>query len=187
MKAKVNKVTIRLMQGDIFALTVDVVVHSTDPTLTISPRLAAAGGPKIEQETLLVGWCDVGSAVMTGAGRLSAQKVIHVVGPKWGEGSERGKLANATWDTLRLVEEGGYRSVALPAIATGSIGGYPVENCARIMMQQIVDYTFEPLKSLREIIICVDGDTALEPFEREFQRQLEDLTDTGSGGKVPVH
>ena len=70
--------------------------------------------------------------------------------------------------------------------ATGAVGGYPVENCARIMMQQIVDYTFEPLKTLREIIICVDSETALEPFEREFQRQLEDLTDTGSTGKVPV-
>lgn len=186
MKAKVNKVTIRLIQGDILALNVDVIVHSTDPTLTLPHRLGTLAGPSLEQETLLLGWCDVGSAVMTGAGKLPAKKMIHAVGPRWGEGSERGKLANATWETLRLVEAGGFKSVALPAIAAGAVGGYPIENCARIMMHQIVDFTFEPLKALREIIVCLDTDVALDVFEREFERQLEELKDTGSSGKVPV-
>lgn len=185
MKAKVNKTTIKLIQGDILASKADAIVNSTDPTLTVSPRLAAAAGIIVEQECLLIGWCEVGGAVMTSSGKLAAQKLIHVVGPRWGEGSERGKLANATWETLRLAEENGYRSLALPAIATGAVGGYPVENCARIMLQQIVDFTFEPLKSLREIQIYVDTESELQVFERELERQLAALRDSGSG-KVPA-
>lgn len=185
MKKKVNKVTIRLLQGDIFALAADALVHSTDPRLSISSRLAAAAGPSVEQECLLIGWCDVGSAIMTSAGRLQAQHVIHAVGPRWGEGSERGKLANATWEVLRLAEEVGHRSVALPAISAGAVGGYPIENCARVMLQQIIDFTFEPLKTLREIIICAENDAERLVFERELTQQIEELRDTGPG-KVPV-
>jgi O-acetyl-ADP-ribose deacetylase (regulator of RNase III) len=184
MKAKVNKVLIRLLQDNILTLSVDVIVNSTDTSLSVSPRLTAAAGSTVEQECLLLGWCDVGSAVVTNAGKLTAKKLIHAVGPRWGEGSERGKLANVTWEALRLAEEGGYRSVALPAIAT-AIGGYPVENCARIMLQQIIDFTFEPLKTVREIVVCVETETEWLAFEREFQRQIEELKDTGSG-KVPA-
>ncbi|MCU0513673.1 MAG: macro domain-containing protein [Anaerolineae bacterium] len=186
MKAKVNKVTIRLVQGDLLSLTVEVLVHSTTPTLSLPDWLTRAAGSALERETLLIGWCDVGSAVMTGAGRLSAKKMIHAVGPRWGEGSERGKLANTTWETLRLAEEHEHKSIALPPIATGAVGGYPVENCARVMMQQIVDFTFEPLRFLREIIVCVENETEFQAFQREFTRQIEDLKDTGSGGKVPA-
>jgi O-acetyl-ADP-ribose deacetylase len=184
MKAKLNKVLIRLIQGDILALSVDVIVNSTDTSLSISSRLTATAGNTIEQECLLLGWCEVGSAVVTNAGKLAAKKLIHAVGPRWGEGSERGKLANVTWETLRLVEEGGYRSVAFPPIST-AIGGYPVENCARVMIQQIIDFTFEPLKTVREIILCVETEAEWLAFEREFQRQIEELKDTGSG-KVPA-
>lgn len=185
MKAKVNKVTIKLTQGNILALKADVIVNSTDPTLTVSPRLAEAAGAVVEQECLLIGWCDVGGAVVTNPGKLAAQKLIHVVGPRWGEGSERGKLANATWETLRIAEENGFRSIALPAIATGAIGGYPVENCARIMLQEIIDFTFEPLKTLRDIHICVDTESELQVFQRELERQLLELKDSGSG-RVPA-
>lgn len=185
MRAKVNRVIIEVVSGDVLSVDVDAPVNATDSGLTIPDFLAKAAGEDLVKEALMIGWCDIGAAVMTGPGKLNARKVIHAVGPRWGEDSVRGKLANATWECLRLAEESELVSIALPAIATGADGGYPVEACARIMMKQIVDFTFEPLKFLRHIYLCPGTQSGIDAFNHEFQRQLQDLNDTGEG-KVRV-
>jgi O-acetyl-ADP-ribose deacetylase len=180
MKAHVNKVTIELIQRDLLTLEVDTIVNQTDVTLTVPAALADRGGSTIAEECRRIGRCDVGSAVVTGAGKFNAQKIIHAVGPRWGEGSERGKLASVTWECMRLAEQFHLKSIAMPALSVGALG-YPVENCAKTMLTQIIDFTFENLKSLRTVIVCLDNPLALEAFEREFNSQLEELRENGEG------
>lgn len=185
MKAKVNKITIHITQGDIFAFAADGIVHVTDPNLTMNPALVAQAGPTIEQQTKRLGWCDVGSAVLTDSGSMeNAIRLIHAVGPRWGEGSERGKLANTTWAILQQAEENKLKSVVLPAISVGA-NGYPLENCAITMLTKIIDFTFENVKFLRAIYLCLADETQVAIFEQEFHRQLEALKDAGEG-KVNV-
>jgi O-acetyl-ADP-ribose deacetylase len=184
MKAQVNKVIIQIVHNDIHSLPVAAVVQATDTNLSVSPALAAKAGPTIQRECIQIGWCEVGNAVMTGPGNLAIEKIIHAVGPRWGEGSERGKLANVTLQCLRLAESSGLKSIALPPISTGTLG-YPLENCAKIMLTQIIDFTFENLKHLRQIIMCVDTSHAHEVFQHEFKHQLQELKETGEG-KVKV-
>lgn len=185
MKAKVNKVTIQIVKGDIYAMTLDALVHVTDPNLSIHPALAAKAGPSVEKQCEQIGWCDVGSAVLTDAGNLiGVKKICHAVAPRWGEGSERGKLGNVTWKCLSLAEEFELHSIVMPAISAGPLG-YPVENCALTMLSKIIDFTFENLKHVRTIVLCLDDDVTFEIFCMEFQRQLEDLKENGEG-KVRV-
>lgn len=184
MEAKINKVTVQIMLTNIMTLDVDGLVNATEHDLTLSDELAEMAGPDLESECRFIGWCEIGSAIITGSGNLTFKKIIHTVGPRWGDSSARGKLANATWATLKLAEENELRSIAVPPISTGAFG-YPVENCAKTMLEQIIDFTFEKLKHLRTIIICVKNEAELEAFTREFQRQLEELKDTGDG-KVRV-
>lgn len=184
MKAKVNKVTIRIVQSDILSLPVSGIVTATDPNLSLSPTLAAKAGADVQRECREIGWVGIGSAAITSAGNLPFEKIIHAVGPRWGEGSERGKLANVTLHALQLAESNQLKSIALPAISTGALG-YPLENCAKTMLTQIVDYTFEDLKHLRTVIVCVDTPLAFEVFKTEFSRQLEELKESGDG-KVKV-
>lgn len=185
MKAKINKVTIEIIHHhDILSLNVETIVNSTDPNITIPEDMVALAGQALEQEVRLLGWCDVGSAIVTSAGKLKFKKIIHAVGPKWGEGSERGKLANATWESLRLAEENEMKSIAIPPISTGTFG-YPVENCATTMMTQIIDFTFEDLKYLRSVMVCIESESEFTAFVREFQRQIQELRNTGEG-KVRV-
>ena len=184
MKAQVNKVSIQVVPDDLLSLTAEGIVVSTDVNLTVSPVLSAKAGPTVQRECIQIGWCEVGSAVVTGAGNLYAEKIIHAVGPRWGEGSERGKLANVVLESLRLAEQQRLRSLAIPPISTGALG-YPLENCAKTMLAQIVDYTFENLKHLRQIIICVDTALAFDVFRREFAEQLNELKEAGEG-KVKV-
>lgn len=185
MKAKVNRVTIQIVQDDLFSLSVAGIVNATDSELSLPPRLAAKAGASVQRECERIGWCEVGSAVITDAGNLNGvEKLIHAVGPRWGEGSERGKLLNVTFECLRLAEHNGLKSIAMPAISTGALG-YPVENCATTMLSQIVDYTFEDLKHLRMVVLCLDNEIAFSIFKTEFQQQLQELNESGDA-KVQV-
>jgi len=185
MKAKVNKVTIEIIQGDIFALEVDGIIISSTPSLTLPQEILDYVGEGVQSEATQIGTCDVGSAVVTSAGNIShANKLIHTVGPRWGEGSERGKLSNAAWRALLLAEETELKSIAIPPISVGALG-YPVEGAARAILEKVIDVTFETLKHLRHITICVSTQVAFEAFVEEFKRQLENLKESGEG-KVRV-
>lgn len=185
MKAKVNKVTIHITKEDILSLAVDGIVNSTDPTLILPASWQAPVGTPLQVHLETFGGCAVGDAIITDAGNLTTtQKIIHTAGPRWGEGSERGKLSNAMWATLNVAEDNQLKSIALPPISVGTFG-YPVESCARIMLGKIIDFTFEKLKYLRTVHICLDNDNFLDIFQKEFIRQLEVLKNSGEG-KVRV-
>ncbi|MBK8025995.1 MAG: macro domain-containing protein [Chloroflexi bacterium] len=179
-KVKINKVTIRLLNADLLTVPADGIVTPTDPNLTMEFELARRVGAEVPRELSIMGWCDVGSAIVTSAGRLPFKKILHAVGPRWGEGSERGKLANVTRECLRLAEEHGLHSLVMPAISTGSLG-YPVENCALTMLTQIVDYTFEDLRALRSVLLCLQDPHSLEAFSLELDRQVEQLRQSNEG------
>jgi O-acetyl-ADP-ribose deacetylase len=180
MKAKVNKVTIHIVQDDILSLATAGLVNATDTNLYISPALAAKAGSTLQEACTIIGWCDVGAAVITDAGDMQVEKIIHAVGPRWGEGSERGKLSNVTRHCLRLAEENRLKSIAIPAISTGVLG-YPVENCAKTMLAQIIDFTFDSPRYLKTITVCLDNPAAYQIFKAEFMEQIEDLKEAGEG------
>lgn len=185
MKAKVNSVNIQVIQDNIHILPVDAIVVETDPNLSVSDILLQFAGETIQQQTRQIGWADIGEAVITDAGKLpNTQKIIHAVSPRWGEGSERGKLSNVTWGCLSLAESHLLKSIALPALSVG-VWGYPVEACANIMITRIIDFTFEKLKSLRSVVLCLDNTSAFDVFRSEFERQILELRETGEG-KVRV-
>jgi O-acetyl-ADP-ribose deacetylase (regulator of RNase III) len=178
MRAIINHVSVELVQGDITDLATDAIVNAANSALMLGAGVAGAirrkGGPSIQEECYRIGACEVGNAVITGAGLLPARHVIHAVGPMMGEGQERGKLASATRASLLLAERNGLESIAFPAISTG-VYGYPMEGCAQVMLKVIVDFTFEDLKSLRTILMCLYDNAAYAVFAREFAKQLEDV------------
>jgi O-acetyl-ADP-ribose deacetylase (regulator of RNase III) len=184
VKTTLNQVTVELVQGDITDLDTDAIVNAANSQLILGAGVAGAirrkGGPSIQEECLTIGHCEVGGAVITGGGYLKARRVIHAVGPRMGEGSEAGKLANAVRASLNLAEQNGLRSIAFPAISTG-IFGYPLEGCAEVMLRVIFDYTFEDLQSLEHIVVCLYDDRAFGIFEAEFRRKFQELDDEASG------
>lgn len=181
MKATVNRFSIELVQDEIYMLPVQAVVTVTDTNLTPSADLLASAGDILQTEIVELGWREVGSAALTSAGRLPhAQHIIHAVAPRWGEGSERGKLANVTWSCLWLAHDHKLASIALPAISVGVLG-YPVEACAQIMISRVIDFTFESTKHLRQILFCLNKEPVFAVFAAEFKRQIDHLLATGEG------
>ncbi|NLE51954.1 MAG: macro domain-containing protein [Chloroflexi bacterium] len=178
METRINGITVALAQGDITELDCDAIVNAANSQLLLGSGVAGAirrkGGPSIQEECLQIGSCEVGQAVITGAGELKARHVIHAVGPRMGEGGERGKLASAVRASLALAEEHALESIAFPAISTG-VFGFPLEACASVMLRVLIDHTFEEHPHLKRIVVCLFDAHAYEVFAQEYRARLADL------------
>ena len=95
-----------------------------------------------------------------GAGRLPARWVVH--GAVMGQDlrTSRELIGRTTHRCLEVADELGCASLALPAFGTG-VGGFPVEECARIMVGEV--RSFEA-RSLDRVVFAVFGAEAEKAF-----------------------
>jgi len=177
MMLRVGRSMIELVKGDITELEVDAIVNAANSRLKMGGGVAGAilrkGGWSIQEECDKIGYCPVGGAVITGAGRLKARYVIHAVGPRMGEGDEDRKLRDATLNSLKLAEKHGVKSIAFPAISTG-IFGFPKDRCAKIMLRTAVDY-LKAGSNIERVIFCLYDDKTYQIFAEELSRIKDDV------------
>jgi O-acetyl-ADP-ribose deacetylase (regulator of RNase III) len=163
---------LKLVEGNIVTLHVDAIVNAANKSLILGGGVAGAirnfGGPSIQEECNAIGPLEVGEAVLTGAGNLKAEYVIHAVGPVYGEGDEDIKLANATLNSLQIAKKKRINSIALPAISTG-IFHFPIKRCAEIMIKVSMNFLKEN-KYPQEIVLCLYGERAFSIFQGTFER-----------------
>lgn len=163
---------LELLEGDITELATEAIVNAANEQLELGSGVAGAirekGGPAIQEECNRIGSTPVGTAVITGAGKLKAKHVIHAVGPKMGEGDEDRKLASAIRSSLAVADRHGLKSIALPAISTG-VYGFPIDRCARILLTEVYRYLQGGTKIERVVVSLLDDDT-FEIFKRELRR-----------------
>lgn len=182
MKAKVNKVAIQITQETVLKTAAACIVTVTDTNLTVDAELATLAGAELIQQAQQIGYAPVGDVAITDAGHLAtAQHIIHAVAPRWTEDNARAKLAQVTWRCLELAEEYQLKSIVMPPISIGTFG-YPIEACARVMLEEIIDFTFENPRFLKTIILSTPvPSNAYDVFLEELRRQLDDLTRNGEG------
>jgi O-acetyl-ADP-ribose deacetylase (regulator of RNase III) len=142
---------IELVRGDITEQRVDAIVNAANPSLLggggVDGAIHRAGGPAILDECRALGGCATGDAKATTGGRLSAQWVIHTVGPVWrgGGAGEAELLAACHRRALEVARELGARSVAFPAISCG-VYGYPVEQAARVAVETVAGHQLDVVR-----------------------------------------
>jgi O-acetyl-ADP-ribose deacetylase (regulator of RNase III) len=159
-------VQLEVADGDITRLEVDAIANAANDRLWMGAGVAGAikraGGDEIEREAVARGPIPVGDAVATTAGRLPAHWVIH--GAVMGQDlrTDADKVARTTASCLRVADELGARSLALPAFGTG-VGGFPLDECARLMVSAARAHE---ARTLERVVFAVFGDEAREAFER---------------------
>lgn len=167
-----NNTTLELVEGDITDLDVEAIVNAANENLVLGGGVAGTikrrGGPSVQEECRRIGSTGVGTAVITGAGKMKFKHVIHAVGPKMGEGDEDRKLSAAVRSSLALADRHGLKSVAMPAISTGNFG-FPVERCARILLTEVHRYLQGGTK-LQRVIVCLYDEATWKLFARELRR-----------------
>ena len=158
---------IEIIQGDITRIKVDAIVNAANSSLLggggVDGAIHRAGGRAILDDCMKIrakqGGCKTGEAVITGAGNLPAQYVIHTVGPVWhgGQNGEPEKLANCYLNSLRLAVENSCKTVAFPNISTG-VYGYPKDEAAKIAFQTVVGFLAENEQVGKVIFVCFEED-----------------------------
>lgn len=175
MRVQVSHTTLELIEGDISTLDTDAIVNAANEYLAhgggVAGVISRKGGPAIQRESdawvRRHGPVPTGSAVITSGGNLPARYVIHAVGPVY-DGTPRSAdlLASTVCAALRMADEHGLKSIALPAISTG-IFGYPMEEAARVMLQAAIAY-LKGETQLERVIFCLYGRAAFDVFAREL-------------------
>jgi O-acetyl-ADP-ribose deacetylase (regulator of RNase III) len=163
---------IRLTRGDITDLPVEAIVFYARPDLVLGSGFGAAiavrGGPKIQEELKKFGSIATGEAVVTSAGNMKAQYIIHAVGPRFQEEDTEGKLRTTTLNVLRRAEEKGVKQLAFPAMGAGFYG-IPLDLCARITLG-VVKKNLEGQTGLEEVIFCLRDSREYKPFQEQLKK-----------------
>jgi O-acetyl-ADP-ribose deacetylase (regulator of RNase III) len=169
MKTSVGKTKLEIASGDITQLEVDAIANAANTELWMGSGVAGAikraGGEAIEVEAMLQGPIQVGEAVATTGHGLKARWVVHAAVMGQDLQTNANAIAKATRSALDCAVRCQARSIAIPAFGTG-VGGFPLYQCASIMVGETVAYLKEhPHTSLRHIMFSVYSDAARAAFK----------------------
>lgn len=170
MRLELHGVTVECVRGDIAAQPdVDAVVNAANAELRTGGGVAGAihraAGPGLEEECRPLAPIAPGEAVITGAHDLPNRRVIHCLGPVYGQDEPAEELLAACYrNALRLADEEGLESVAFPALSTGAFG-YPVEEAAGVALATVLAEA-AGLSSVELVRFVLFGAGDLEAHER---------------------
>lgn len=165
---------VRVVVGDITAQEVDAIVNAANSSLLggggVDGAIHSAGGTTIKEEceeirrTLYPGGLPAGEAVITTGGRLPARRVIHTVGPVYGQagGREAELLAACYRNSLALAVRHGLLTLAFPAISTG-VYGYPAGEAAAVSSAAVGEF-LKADGSVREVRLVFFSQQGAEAF-----------------------
>jgi O-acetyl-ADP-ribose deacetylase (regulator of RNase III) len=159
---------IELWNGDICDLEVDAIVSPAATSLWMSTGVAGeikrAGGDVIEFAAVRQGPARLGDAIVTPAGRLAARVIIHAVSLERDRRTSGPAIDAAARSAMRRARELSLSSIAFPALGTG-IGGFPLEDAARIAVEAVRDELNEP-STVEHVVFALRGAAAYEAFAR---------------------
>ncbi|UCC81104.1 MAG: macro domain-containing protein [Candidatus Zixiibacteriota bacterium] len=172
-----KKKIIKIVQGDITESNADAIVNAANNHLWMGAGVAGAikrkGGDIIEKEAVSKGPIPVGEAVATNAGSLANKYVIHAAAMGQDLATDGGKIAAATINALLRAEELNLESIDFPALGTG-VGGFPVEDAARIMIDAAKDF-LAGSKSVQKVGFVLFDSGSCQAFTAELGSELKEI------------
>jgi len=171
---KINGRTVRLIKGDITDLEIQSFIYYAQHDLKLGSGFGTAisvrGGPSVQQELNKLGPLDTTEAVVSKAGAMKADYIIHAVGPRFQEEDIEGKLRNTVVSALKCAEEKGIETIAFPPMGTGFYG-IPLNVSAKVTLNTLKEYLSGETK-IKDVVICLQDNREYKPF----QAQLAALT-----------
>jgi O-acetyl-ADP-ribose deacetylase (regulator of RNase III) len=166
-----NKV-VRLIRGDITDLEVEAFVFDITSDCGLGSgyggAIAQRGGKAVQDELDAVGVLPTGEAVVTTAGAMKAQYVIHTNGPKFHEPDTEDKLRKATRSVLRKADEKGITQLALPPIGAGMYQ-VPLDLCARVMVDIVTEHLESGETSLEVVSFVALDSREYKPLQAKIE------------------
>jgi O-acetyl-ADP-ribose deacetylase (regulator of RNase III) len=137
--------SITIVEGDLLNQKADVIVNTWNRNIIpwwlllpqgVSGAIKKRGGKRPFRELAKSGPMVLGSAVLTGAGKLPHKGIIHVAGINtlW-RASER-SIRQSIRSAMEIVRERQFESVAFPVIGAGS-GGFNSKKALELMLEEL--------------------------------------------------
>lgn len=129
-----------LVVGDITKIDSGAIVNAANTQLRhgggVAADVAAVGGNIIQKESDEIGWCDIGKACVTGAGKLPAKCVIHVptIDYTTGKKASLEDIKEGVLTALEIAKNTHSQKVTFPLLGTGVVG-LPTIDVARAMKE----------------------------------------------------
>ena len=152
---------IQILQADITTLKVDAIVNAANSSLLggggVDGVIHRKGGLEILEACKKIrarqGKCKTGEAVITTAGKLPSNYVIHTVGPVWNTGGKDKEelLANCYTNSLDLAIEHNIKTIVFTNISTG-IYRFPKQLAAEIALKTVSTYEYK--NKIDELYFC---------------------------------
>ncbi|XP_061196803.1 uncharacterized protein LOC133205079 [Saccostrea echinata] len=179
-----------IYEGSITHLDVDCIVNAANENLMhgggIAFAISEAAGYVFDEESkdyiAKHGQIPVGTCAVTSAGKLPYKYVIHSVGPRWSDYTDKDRclrdLCESVEVTFREADKLGMKSIALPSISSG-IFGVPRDKCVEQYHKAVTTFSRSyPFLRLREIHF-VDRDASMvSALQVVFQQKTSRLNNT---------
>ncbi|MBC8278557.1 MAG: macro domain-containing protein [FCB group bacterium] len=163
---KINNCQVRLLKGDISDMEFESFVFYAQDNLKLGAgfgnAIAMRAGLSVQKELDQIGGLGLTEAVVSKAGKLKAEYIIHANGPKFQEEDIENKLRQTIVKSLMKAEEAGIKQVAFPPMGTGFYG-IPVDVCARVTIEAFKHYLSNGSK-LEDIAIVAMDNREYDPF-----------------------
>jgi len=156
---------VKICQGDITQLHVDVIVNATDYGLAVgngaSDAFRRAAGNEFEHACEAIGYCPIGEVRVTPGFRLAANIIIHKVGSAWrgGEHREEQLLASCYQRAMIEAKKHNVKSIAFPAFSCGELG-FPARRAIKIAIAEVNSALCQNLLLETVVFCCFDPVTA---------------------------
>lgn len=169
---KVKDGKIRIEISDPTDIEIDAFVYYARENLDLGSGFGTAisvrGGPSIQEELKKIGRLETGEAVVTSAGDMKAQYIVHAVGPKFLEDDTEKKLATAVESALKAAEKKGIKRLAMPAMGAGFYG-VPIDTSADITISTVSKYLQNSSK-IDEVILCMLDSKQYKAYQQRMAK-----------------
>jgi O-acetyl-ADP-ribose deacetylase (regulator of RNase III) len=171
IEKRIKDSILRLEKGDLTAMDMEAIVFYARADLKLGAgfgsAIAARGGMSIQEELKPYGTISTGEAVITSAGELNSQFIIHAVGPRFQETDSEYKLRTTMQNALKLAKEKGIRKIAFPPMGIGFYG-ISLDLCTSVMLETIGTHLSEDT-SIKEVVICVLDNREFNAFQAKWE------------------
>jgi O-acetyl-ADP-ribose deacetylase (regulator of RNase III) len=163
---RVRDCLLKVSVDDIVEMDVNSIVCSRSRTLepgTASTRsvhgaIQQAGGGGIDQEAIRGGPIEHGAIIVTQAGALRADHVIHagIIDDLTNQRVTQTVIARAVRASLNECEKREWTSIALPLMGT-RVGGISQDKCVEVMLDEVYSHAAQGRAFPKVVVFCLQG------------------------------
>lgn len=173
--SKPNRVTglpVQVAIDDLAFVAADAIARpvtaSLRATTALLRRFELAGGAALARQLRFAEPLPVGSAVVTGAGELDVELIIHAVVSSDDEPVSRNTVRQALASALHRAADFGIERLAVPPFGLGA-GNLDVEDCAGVMLD-VIQRHLRAGRPPSHIIVVVENDHEADAFRLRLSR-----------------